>query len=511
MDAMDQLKEDVRQGRVDVDRLIDVMVSLQQQLETTRQQLEATQQQLEAARRRIEELEKKSGGPSAKTDQAFSMRAEEKRQQKRGGRKLKLSKKGRRGRLTTSDKLQLAEATEKCLPVDVPEKDCRFSHARPVWRLKDGRAVLMRYDIYRCGNQYGKIPGVLGRSEFGLEIMVEIAYLVYDIGLSFDKVCQLLQFLQKLPMTKTQLDALLRQLARHWQHEFDVLCTLLANSLVVHADETSWSINSVWAFLSEKSRLVFFGVHKDAETLKHILDPGTFLGLVISDDYAVYANFSNAQKCWAHLLRKAIKLTLQEPGEAKYRKFADGLLEIYRQACRVQKDKRLGDAGRQRKVEELEQEILQLCAPQWDLQSPPLPEGPANDYRLLVHEIMHVMLDNELFTFVTAPPVTRPNGQSEPVSGTNNEAERAQRPQAQARDTGRTNKTVNGARRQTILVSVLESLRLYLLTYDLDSIISEIKGWWQSGQSCFTKLLRKMKLPNPSESILDKVLPSPDG
>jgi len=248
-----------------------------------------------------------------------------------------------------------------------------------------------------------------------------------------------------------------------------------------------------------------------AVVLEHILDPDTFPGLVISDDYAVYANFTNTQKCWAHLLRKAIKLTLQEPNEAKYREFADRLLEIYRQACRVQKDKRFSAAGRQREVEDLEQDIMELCAPQWDLQSPPLPDGPANDYRLLVHEIVHVMLDNELFTFVTAPPVTKPNGQSEPVSGTNNEAERTQRPQAQARDTGRTNKTINGARRQTILVSVLESLRLYLLTYNLDSIINEIKGWWQAGQSCFTKLLRKMKLPHPTESILDKVLPAPDG
>src|SRR5271155_2349431 len=342
MDAINQLKEDVRQGRVDVDRLIDVIVSLQQQLEATRQQLEAAQ-------RRIEELEKKDGGPSAKTDQAYSMRAEEKRQQKRGRNKLKLSLKGRRGRLSTNDKLQLAEDTRKCFPDGVSEDACRFSHARPVWELKDGRAVLIRYDIYRYGNQFGKIPGVVGRSEFSLEIMVQIAYLVHDIGLSFDKVCKLLQFLQKLPMTKTQVDALLRQLARHWQHEFDVLCTLLANSLVVHADETSWSINSVWAFLSEKARLVFFGVHKDGKTLEQILDPHTFAGIVVSDDAAVYGNFSQSQKCWAHLLRKAIKLTLQDPDNEEYRQFADRLLEIYREAARVQRDGRLGAETKSRR------------------------------------------------------------------------------------------------------------------------------------------------------------------
>jgi hypothetical protein len=75
---------------------------------------------------------------------------------------------------------------------------------------------------------------------------------------------------------------------------------LLANSAVVHADETSWSINSVWAFLSEKARLLFFGVHKDAVTLEVILDPQSFQGIVVSDDAAVYANFSQSQKCWAH-------------------------------------------------------------------------------------------------------------------------------------------------------------------------------------------------------------------
>ena len=126
----------------------------------------------------------------------------------------------------------------------------------------------------------------------------------------------------------------------------------------MHADETGWSLNSVWAFLSEKARVVFFGVHKDAETLQQILDPATFAGIMVSDDAPVYGHFTQSQKCWAHLLRKAIKLTLLEPANLEYRQFADRLLEIYRAACRVQRDGRLSDAGRAGKVADLDDDPL---------------------------------------------------------------------------------------------------------------------------------------------------------
>jgi hypothetical protein len=502
MDAIEQLKQDVRAGRIDSERLLAVIATLQRQLE--------------AAKQRIADLEKNAGGPTppatAKVEAPFSLRAEEKRQTKRGRHKRQLSKKGRRGRVTSAEKLKSAERTEACFPQDVSPNDCQLSHTRPVWRLENGRAVLIAYEIYRGPqSQYGKIPGVLGRSEFGMEIVVQIAYLVYVMGLSFDKVCLTLQFLQNLKLSKTQADRLLRQLSRHWQSEFDVLCTLLANSLVVHADETSWSINSVWAFLSEKARVLLFGVHKDADTLATILDPDTFDGLVISDDAAVYANFSQAQKCWAHLLRKAIKLTLQEPDNGEYRDFTDRLLEIYRAACRVQKDQRRSAAGRLRQVVALDDEIMDLCVAMWLLELPPLDASPANDYRLLVNEVMRLMLDKQLFTFVTAEPVTQPNGKTAPVSGTNNEAERTLRNPAEARKTGRTNKTLVGARRQTIIVSVLESLRVYLRTFTLGSVMEEINRWWQTGQSCFRQLLKTMKQHPPPQTILDKILPIPDG
>ena len=357
-------------------------------------------------------------------------------------------------------------------------------------RLENGRAVLVAYKIYRGpSNRYGQIPGVLGRSEYGLEIVTEIAYLVYIVGLSFDKVCLLLGFFQNLQLRKSQVNALLYRLSRAWEHEFDLLCTLLANSLVVHADETSWSLNSVWAFLSEKARVLLFGVHKDAATLEKMLDPASFAGIVISDDAAVYGNFSASQKCWAHLLRKAIKLTLQDPDNAEYRAFTDRLLEIYREACRVQLDKRLSDEGRGRKVSALEDELLDLCWPMWVAELPPL-EGLANDYRLLINEVVRLLLGDQLFTFVTAQPTTQPNGTTKPVDGTNNEAERTLRGAAQARLTGRTNKTLQGARRQTILTSVLESLRLYLPTFTLSSVLDELKRWWETGRSCLRNFLR---------------------
>jgi hypothetical protein len=508
---VEQLKEDVVGGRISADRLIDVVA-------TSQRELQAARQDLDRARKRIDELERQLGGsPPQKFSEPFSVRGEEQRQEARGKKGRKRKRRSRGGRKRTAEKVGQAARIEKVFPTGVPEADCWLSHTRPVWRLENGQAVLVAYEIYRGPkNQYGKIPGVFGRSEFGMEIVLAIAYQVHVVGLSFDKVCLLMNFFQNLKLRKSQADALLNQLARQWEGEFDLLCLLLANSLVVHTDETGWSINSVWAFLSEKVRLLFFGVHKDADTLRQILDPATFAGMVFSDDAAVYMNFTRSQKCWAHLLRKAIKLTLLEPTNAEYRRFLDRLLEIYRAACRVQRDGRLGAAGRAEKVALLDDEILELCAPMWAAELPPR-EGPADDYRLLCNELMRVMLAQQLFTFVAAETVEKPNGEKMPVSGTNNESERTLRSPAQARETGRTNKTVRGARRQTVIVSVLQSLRQHLSTYTLSSVIEEIRQWLEAGQSCFARLAEKLGLAvagSPADGrslLLERLLPMPDG
>src|SRR5580704_262774 len=152
MDAIETLKQDVREGRIGAERLVDLLVAVQRQLQ-------ATQCQLQAANQRIEELEKKLGGAATvKLDEPFSVRAEEQRQEARGKKKRKKKQKGRRGRFKTSDKIAQAERTEPVFPEGVALDACQLSHTRPVWRLENRRATLIAYQIYRGpDNQYGKI------------------------------------------------------------------------------------------------------------------------------------------------------------------------------------------------------------------------------------------------------------------------------------------------------------------------------------------------------------------
>jgi len=487
---VEQLKQDVSDGTIGLDRLVDLVTSQQQVI----QQLQTRIEKLEEENKKLKEK-----NPTERLEEGYSEKAEEKRQAKKKGRRNRKKKPKRRGRLSTAEKIAKAKRTEKAYPEDCDPRECRLSHTRVAWRLENGRAVLVAYEIYRQGNRYGQPPGVLGRGEFGMEIHVALAYQVYTLGLSLDKACQVLGFFQNLSLKKSQANALLNQLARVWEDEFDTLCMLLANAVVVYCDETGWSINSVWTFLTDTLTVMFYGVHKDGKTLSQILDKATFAGVLVSDDAAIYQGFSKAQKCWAHLLRKAIKLTLQAPEDTRYRKLTDSLLSIYRRAKRVANDKRFRMAGRERRVTELEAELLALCSAH-SLEGSQT-EGVEDDYRRLVNEIMRLLLVNELFVFVT----------TEGVVGNNNGSERELRDDAQRRATGRTNKTPTGAKRQTIIASVLRTLGKQLSQFTLDSVLAEIQRWADRGRSCFTDQAQAAGLNRPPpdaerRSLLDRII-----
>jgi len=112
---VEQFKEDVRAGRITPDRLVDLVVTLLDELQ--------------AAKRENEDLKRQLGGSATqKCSEPFSMRAEEKRQEARG-RKPKRKQRSRGGRKRTAEKVAQAVRTEKAFPVGVPEADCWLDYA----------------------------------------------------------------------------------------------------------------------------------------------------------------------------------------------------------------------------------------------------------------------------------------------------------------------------------------------------------------------------------------------
>jgi transposase len=472
-----QLRRDALDGQVSVEQLLDLIEKQQQTIQGLRRENQRLQERL--AQYEPEVCNARSAAkPSAETPApCYSLEAEAKR---RRGRKRRRKKSP--GRRPTELKFADAERLEDIYPDAVRHRDCQLVRERAVWRLEDGRAVRVGYRIFAGpGGQEPRIPGVTPRCEYGIEILVVLAFLVYIIGISFDKACAVLGFFCQLPLAKSQADALLRQLAQHWEGEFDILCALIAHAAVVYMDETGWKVGStgcsLWAFAAQWQRLFLFGCRKDDDTLDQILPPDVFDGIGVSDDAAVYrGRFAQAQKCWAHLLRKAIRLALLYPRKKTYQRFLDQLLQLYHDAKRAAADGRLGEQGRQRRVCDLENRLCDLCLP-YHHQTTPDMKPHEREFANLIDELLRLFLEGELFTFVLVPG----------VEATNNLTERLLRGSAQDRKAGRTNQSAAGAHRRSVIVSVLESLRANLQTFNLATVLEEVGRWMKEGISLFAR------------------------
>lgn len=477
-----QIRRNALSGRLSVEQLVDIIEkqqhTIKRQAANERRLLERLKQYEPKASRETTTNQTNSNTPTA----SYSLDAETKRRQCRRRRKKSP------GRQPTEVKFAAAEQFRNVYPDGVCHRDCQLVRERAVWRIEDGKAVRVGYRIFAGPDgEEPRIPGVTLRCEFGIEILVVLAFLVYLIGISLDKACAVLGFFCQLPLSKSEADALLRQLAQHWDDEFDTLFALIAHAAIVYMDETGWRVGeegcSLWAFASKSHRVFLFGCHKDGPTLDKILPPDVFDGIGVSDDAGVYQNrFPQAQKCWAHLLRKAIKLSIMYPNNRKYQHFLDQLLEIYRDAKRLAGDGRLGEEGRKHRVAELEGRLCEVLLPH-PLESTPKLPPHERDFTNLVNELGRLVMAEELFTFVLEPD----------VEATNNGMERELRNPALERKAGRTNKTATGAHRRSVIVSVLRSLRANLADFSLTTVLEEIGRWMSEGISLFARQWRALQ------------------
>ena len=142
-----------------------------------------------------------------------------------------------------------------------------FHREQFAWRFIDGKAVYICYKIYDLpDSKQLPLPAGLrtNRSEFGIEIILTLAFLQYWIGISIDNVCETIQFFTGLKLSKSQADSLLNQLSADWNDQYDTIAHLIALSMLVYIDATGWKIGKrscyTWAFSTTMHVLFRCGV-----------------------------------------------------------------------------------------------------------------------------------------------------------------------------------------------------------------------------------------------------------
>ena len=441
--------------------------------------------QLEAENEQLRELlEGKADSKAAKKPKFTENYSLDKHQRKK---KPRQKSTGRRSRAAKRDMIK--ENYEIYWENANPD-DCVLHREQFAWRIMDGKAIYIGYTIYDVPNSK-KLPLPSGlrnsRSEYGIEIILILAFLHYFIGVSIDKARAIMQFFLGLDLSKSQADSLLSQLAADWDEQYDTITELIALSLIVYIDETGWKVGKrscyTWVFSTALHVLFSCGVGRSKTEAEKVLGP-LFAGIGVTDDYSAYKKlFTQHQLCWAHLLRKAIKLALQYPDEKQYATFLDELFSIYQEAVGYQKDGRLS-IGRAQKVLDLQEKIRSLCTRHGET----IDENAIPDHEATFLRLQNELVDNVdcLFVFVEHPQV-------EP---TNNRSERNVRCEAEIRKGGRTSKSDAGAKRRSIIMTVLMSLRTRFTKFTLHTLLREVEQWIEQGCSIFEKELAELKMAN---------------
>ena len=449
--------------------------------------LKRREQEIAELQAEIERLKKlldgKAQAKSAKAPSFTERYSMDDGEAKLGGKRKRRKKST--GRKPAEAKADRVATVENVYPPDADPKDCQLRRIQRVWRMIDGRAVYVEYRLHAPAGVDTPLPPNVRdpRSEFGREIILSLAYLHYWTGVSIDKARDIFGYFTGLELSRSQADSLLNQLGDDWEAEYEALIELIALQTILYIDETAWKVGTksryTWAFITQLYVVFRCGVGRGKEEAMKVIGDA-FGGIGVTDNYAAYRNlFTEHQLCWAHLLRKAIKLALQNPDDADYLAFYARLCEIYRLAVRYQKDARLS-SGRDQKVEELKAAILELCQFGDQAIEDGLPKA-FEDFLLLQHELVDNL--NCLFVFVKHPK----------VEATNNCSERRVRPEAEVRKGGRTSKTDRGARRRSVILSVFASLETRLGALTMTKLAENVGDWLRRGRSLFAEELESAR------------------
>jgi transposase len=266
------------------------------------------------------------------------------------------------------------------------------------------------------------------------------------LGLPYGKTAAVLEQAFGLRVSRAGLCQAMARVARKAEPTYDALIEQIRGSPSVTPDETGWRVGGrlwwMWAFSSSQVTVYAIQPGRGFEQAAEVLG-ADFDGFLVRDGWSIYRQFVRAthQSCLAHLLRRCREMILG--CRAGGREFPRSVQAILQQALQLRDRCQQGQIS-QRGVSiargRLETRLDGMLERRW--------RSPQN--RRLANHLLRER--DALFTFLNCPG----------LEATNWRAEQAIRPMVVTRKVWGGNRTIPGARTQSVLGSILQTCRQQL-------------------------------------------------
>jgi transposase len=295
------------------ERLIDIILRQQEQIETLMARVEVLQAHVEDLKRRLEMNSQNSSkppstdGPDAKP-----------RKRKDGGKRKPGGQQGHEGH--HRDLLPVEKVTTV-----VPVKPCTCEHCgrklkdgedphperHQVWEIPEIQPDVVEYQLHglwcdACGEfTKASLPEGVPDGAFGPRLTATIAILSGVYRLSKRSIESILADFFHIPMSLGSICGCEADASAALAQPVHKAVEAAQAAQVLHADETSWRENNkkrwLWVAVTSVATVFMIG-HRTQEMARELL--GTFVGVLVTDRCGAYNIYGGLRQwCWAHLCR----------------------------------------------------------------------------------------------------------------------------------------------------------------------------------------------------------------
>lgn len=277
----------------------------------------------------------------------------------------------------------------------------------------------------------------------GPHLAAMIVVLALRMRLSRARIQEFLGEFLGLSLAIGTIDQTIREAGRASAPLEDDLVADIEQAALLYVDETPWKESAtllwLWTLVCATSVLFVVG-QRSRDMLVNILG-NKFIGVLMSDGYAVYRHWQNRLRCWSHLKRKMIGLSestdarVGRVGEGMRMQFAILVAAIYAARLEPPRESSLAEA---------------LAAPMATLKAICLQHRDDTHEKLRALAV-ELLLDWDVIMRQVKEPL---------LPLTNNDAERSLRHWVILRRISNGTRSVGGTRAFALLASVIETCRL---------------------------------------------------